>query len=210
MAVSKLPSIPEYVIWQAMKRRCDSPKVKAYYRYGGRNIRVCERWLHDFWAFYSDMGPRPSKEYTLERRDNDGDYEPSNCFWATRKEQARNRSSNHLVEYQGKLVTLSELSEITGIGTGTLWFRANLGLKGEALTKPVGRQIEFRDVRMTLPQWASHLNINYDVLLKRLNTGWTVEDAFTTPVLKPKEYFKSGKGVKRFQKPPISNHEEEN
>jgi hypothetical protein len=80
----------EYRIWRNMHSRCENPNVAAYKNYGGRGITVCKRWFK-FERFYADMGPRPSPELTVERRDNDAGYTPANCYWATRKQQAANK-----------------------------------------------------------------------------------------------------------------------
>lgn len=77
--------------WVRMKGRCNRPNDPAYGAYGGRGIKVSERWSNDFWAFVDDMGPRPSPAHTLDRIDVDGDYEPKNCRWADKTEQSRNR-----------------------------------------------------------------------------------------------------------------------
>jgi hypothetical protein len=82
---------PEYRIWSGIKQRCLNPKGTAFHDYGGRGIRVCERWAASFENFFADMGPRPSPRHSVERREVNGDYEPGNCFWATPDIQARNK-----------------------------------------------------------------------------------------------------------------------
>lgn len=80
---------PEWRSWKAMRNRCEQPRVSGYARYGGRGIRICEQWRRSFSAFLRDLGRKPGPEYTLERLDPDGNYEPKNCRWATRDQQRR-------------------------------------------------------------------------------------------------------------------------
>lgn len=107
-----------YSTWLSRKRRCFSPEYPAYHNYGGRGISMCDEWKNDFGAFYRDVSKLPHFEeegYSLERIDNDGDYEPSNCKWATHKEQANNRRSNILITYNNKKQTLKQWTDELGL-----------------------------------------------------------------------------------------------
>ncbi|MDB4301961.1 AP2 domain-containing protein [bacterium] len=90
----------EYRVWRSMKQRCLSPTAQAYHNYGGRGITVCKSWAESFIAFYKDMGARPSDEYSLDRIDNNGNYEPSNCRWTTIATQQQNRRPNKNSPYK--------------------------------------------------------------------------------------------------------------
>ena len=89
--------LPEYGIWKNIKSRCYNPSVKGYKNYGARGIKVCDRWINSFDNFMDDMGARPSLKHSIDRIDNDGNYEPNNCRWATNTEQANNRRTNVLL-----------------------------------------------------------------------------------------------------------------
>jgi hypothetical protein len=127
-----------YKTWSSMKERCNNKNHKAYHRYGGRGIKVCDEW-NEFVVFLKDMGERPEGR-TLDRIKNDRGYCKDNCKWATPKEQSLNRCSSNVIEYNGETNILKE--------------------------------------------WARILGINYATLFGRINSGWTVDDAFNTPVLR--------------------------
>lgn len=110
----------EYSVWTGMKKRCHNQREKDYKYYGGRGIKLCDRW-QNVENFIADMGPRPSAEHSIDRINNDGDYEPSNCRWATREEQAVNKRSAgiwlvHGITYKGKRAAAKAI----GISTDTL------------------------------------------------------------------------------------------
>ena len=126
-----------YRVWLSMRRRCENPSDPSFKNYGGRGIKVCDRWNRSFEAFVADMGERPASALTVERIDNDGNYEPGNCKWATRQEQARNQRSNRLIEHDGRVQCLARWAEEFGIGASCL--RRRLDVQGlpiaEALTR---------------------------------------------------------------------------
>lgn len=114
---------PEYAAWRSMKERCLNPNHKSYHHYGGRGISICGRWLDNngFGNFISDMGLRPSPKHSIDRYpNNDGNYEPSNCRWATTKEQCNNRRSNSIYTHNGISKTISEWADFFGITSNAL------------------------------------------------------------------------------------------
>ena len=126
---------PEYGVWVAMKTRCESNP-----HYKGRGITVCERWLNSFEAFIEDMGRRPEVGYDLDRKDNDGNYEKSNCRWVTRRINSRNKQNTRYVTYRGKRKRLVELVEESGLSYHVVYGRLRLGWSIEdTLRTPVGK-----------------------------------------------------------------------
>lgn len=131
----------EYQIWIGMKKRCYYHKTNGYENYGGRGISVCERWLHSFKNFYEDMGPRPGNKYKLDRKDNDGNYNPDNCRWATPKESKRNTRFNVFLTHDGKTFCISEWAEKLGVSRNLLWNRKNFGWSDEKIiTTPIRKR----------------------------------------------------------------------
>lgn len=129
--------LPEFKIWSHMIERCHCDKARNYYCYGGRGITVCDRWRYSFACFLADMGPRPSKKHTVERKNNDGLYAPNNCVWATKKEQDRNRRNNRWLTFNGKTMIIADWAHTIGVVDGTIGKRLKAGWSlEEALTTP--------------------------------------------------------------------------
>jgi len=136
--IRAMGALAEYKIWRGIKKRCR--QVRNFPRYAGRGITVCDRWRDSFLAFYADMGPRPSPKHSVDRRDNDGHYEPNNCRWATETEQKRNFSLNRILTFDGKSMPLIAWCEVVGISEKALRNRIARGWPVElALTKPQQR-----------------------------------------------------------------------
>jgi len=117
----------EYISWIAMIQRCTNEKHHSYPQYGGRGIIICDRWLDSFALFLADMGYKPAPEYSIERIDYNGNYEPPNCCWKNRIEQARNRSDNVRITIDGETLTATEWSERSGIFPDTICTRIKFG-----------------------------------------------------------------------------------
>ena len=118
---------PELAAWHSMIGRCTNRNSHAWHRYGGRGIRVCERWRSSFADFLADMGRRPSDRHSIDRIDNDGHYEPANCRWATKVEQGVNRGNNRRITARGKSLTAPEWSRLTGLHRDTIASRLARG-----------------------------------------------------------------------------------
>lgn len=119
-----------YQVWKGMIRRCENKNTRHYNDYGGRGISVCERWRHSFENFINDMGPRP-EGYSIERKDNNGNYEPLNCIWASSKDQNNNTRNNRVIIIGGEQKTMTQWSTIYGISASTIWKRIKLGWSDE-------------------------------------------------------------------------------
>lgn len=128
----------EYLTWQNIKARCKQKKLRCYPSYGGRGIKVCSTWINDFEKFLKDMGRAPTPKHTIDRINNDGNYEPSNCRWATRDEQAFNTSKNVFFEHNGKRMSITQWSVYLGGAPQLVRTRLTKGWDLErALSTPV-------------------------------------------------------------------------
>lgn len=115
---------PEYRAWGLMKSRCYNRRNSAWGNYGGRGIAVCSEWINDFQAFLDYVGPRPSTSHSIDRYPNlNGNYEPGNVRWATRREQTRNTRRTILITFQGRTQCAKDWAEEVGISPGTLRWR---------------------------------------------------------------------------------------
>lgn len=186
----------EYNIWGQMKQRCLNPRDDTYQRYGARGITVCARWRDSFENFLADMGPRP-KGMTLDRIDNNGPYTPENCRWADNTTQYRNRRQTVWIEFNGERLCRKDWAKRYSIDEATLAQRLSRGWSVErALTEPRknsggGRHkvklLTLRGVTKCRQHWAAEYDINVCTLINRLNTGWELEAALTTPPRNRKE-----------------------
>ena len=135
-----LRQTPEYLVWNAMRSRCNNPNVESYARYGAIGVRVCDAWNASFEAFIRDVGRRPSPKHSLDRLENSGNYEPGNVEWRTAKQQARNRRSTFMVQTPTGLRALADLAEEAGLPVALVRerIRRNGWTLDRALNTPAG------------------------------------------------------------------------
>jgi len=187
----RLKNIDIYQVWLGIKTRCNNPNYEHYHRYGGRGIKICDRWRESFLYFISDMGPRPTDEkypsgisiWSIDRIDNDGNYEPDNCEWVTKMRQTFNTSMDiELFEYRGKLYSNGQLARMVNMNPRTLRFRIE-DLKWsieKAVTTPIVEVERFpHNGRMiSIPELSEETGIKVGALHYRLKVkGMSVEEA---------------------------------
>lgn len=176
---------PEYLTWQRMRNRCYHKNSPDYKNYGGKGIKMCDRWFNSFENFFNDMGELPSSIHSMDRYpDRKGDYEPSNCRWATPKEQSSNRDFCIMVTYNGETKHVADWSKLLGIerfhftnakirgksleGIIAKHLDPNYNPKDWEILKPYdslkGAHAEHKGATMSLKTWAAVLDINYKYL----------------------------------------------
>ncbi|MFK5596824.1 hypothetical protein ACFZ8E_07445 [Methylobacterium sp. HMF5984] len=147
MTIAK-STLPEYHVYRAMLLRCNNADHKQYKNYGGRGITICDHWQKDFWNFYADMGQKPKvpgQRYSIDRIDNNGNYEPHNCRWATDEEQARNKRHTVHFTYNGVTLSSQEWAMILGCEIPALTMRRKRGWSDERIiTTPIQKQWSIR------------------------------------------------------------------
>ena len=178
-------------VWSGMLSRCNNPNFISYKHYGGKGIRVCKEWEKDFakfkeWAIANGY----QEDLTIDRIDYNGNYEPSNCRWCTLKEQARNRSSNKLITYNGETHCLADWADILGMNYNLLLsrIRSNKYSIEEAFTKPPRSRTNFSNEVLTfqgeshtLHEWSALTNTSVRTLQTRIKKNLPIEE-----ILKPK------------------------
>lgn len=192
-----------YRIWIGIKNRCTNTNDRAYPDYGGRGIKVCDEWLNDFMAFYNwSMDNGYGDNLTIDRIDNNGNYEPSNCRWTDVKTQCNNRRSNHLVTYKGRTQTVAEWEHELGFKKDILLCRFSLGWSVEkAIETPYknrsfnnehgygySREIKERLVCIdgethTLKEWCDIKGLKDSTITRRVMRGMSEYEALTKPLV---------------------------
>jgi len=177
----KQTSYLAYWSWHGMVSRCYKQSSNRFNRYGGRGINMCERWRVSFWSFLEDMGERPGKDYTIERVNNDGNYEPSNCIWLIKHKQSSNRSSCVRLTFKKQTKNISDWASTIGIPMYVLWSRVKAGWSiKNCITKPYkpyNPPIVIDGISKTLTEWCSFVGKSRELVRGRIHKGWTPKKA---------------------------------
>jgi hypothetical protein len=146
-----------YSTWERILNRCRNKNYHSYKYYGGRGIKVCQRWLNSFENFLEDMGEPPTSEHSIDRIDYNEDYSPENCHWLLQKYQARNTSRNRYVTWNGETRCISEWAEIQGINRRTITVRLDHGWSiTDALSRPVQEEYRHSYSNSAMPKSSSN------------------------------------------------------
>lgn len=181
---------PEYDAWRSMKQRCYYKNGRNYSRYGGRGITVCDQWRDSYETFLADVGRRPSPQHSLDRIDNNGNYEPGNVRWATDEQQQQNTRRTRVLTIGGESRCIAEWSRISGTEEKTIAERIARGIAPEiAVFCPVRprkqRSLEWRitigEVTKRIGEWAAESPITRRSIRERLNRGWPAHEAVFRP-----------------------------
>ena len=168
---------PEYSVWRALIGRCHCKTNKQYPNYGARGISVCDEWRASFSAFFRDMGKRPENKSCIDRIDNNGNYEPSNCRWATARESTNNRRVTKMITFRGTTLPLSEWAEKLGKSYNLLADRImRYGWTPErAFTEAAQKKkisVFHAGISRTFKEWSAITGIKKDTIRDRFNEGW--------------------------------------
>ncbi len=177
-----------YKIWKGFKQRCYNKNEPSYKNYGGRGISVCNEWKNDFKAFYDwAIENGYSDDLTIDRIDNNGNYEPSNCRWVNMLEQQRNKRNNVMVEYEGKKMCLSAAAKQAGVSVSSVESRYIKGERGKRLFRPAGVEnksvkylVEYNGEKVSLSRASKLSGIPKTTLFRRYNKGDRGERLFRT------------------------------
>lgn len=179
-SIRKSPLHGVYKTWHGMRNRCSDERSPAWKHYGGRGISVCAEW--DVFAnFYRDMGKKPSKEYSLDRIDMNGNYSKENCRWATWHEQANNKRNNSLITAFGKTQTAAQWSAELGLNYHTIKARMLMGWKESDILAPVEKEnvwITRTGVTKTLAEWSRESGLKASTINARRRAGWKENEWF--------------------------------
>lgn len=173
---------PEFSTWTDIQTRCYNKNSSAYKDYGGRGIVVCGRWLESFDNFLSDMGEKPSKLHSIDRINNNGNYEPNNCRWATIETQANNKRNNRKLTINGVTKNMSEWAKECNISSTAILLRLRKGLSGEDLIakSQIYGSLTFNGITDTLKGWSARTGLKQSTISMRINKyKWPISVALT-------------------------------